>query len=292
MVASLLIMLREGIEVALILGIVAAYLSAIDKKDWMRQVWLGALAAVALSVTVGTVAYVTAGELSADASHAVEAVAALAAVGMLTYMTFWMRNQARHIKGKLHSHIDKAVAVGSPFALAALAFFSVGREALETVLFMFTVVKANGLSGPAFGASLGLAISGSLGYGIYKGGVRIDLRKFFSYTSLLLIIIAAGLLLSAMHVLIVEMGVLPPLVKEVWNIGRILPSESGQGAGLAGIGVFLHAVFGYQEAPSLLELLAYITYLTAALFFYFKPEANASASRKRYSEKSESRASA
>lgn len=291
MVASLLIMLREGIEVALILGIIAAYLNAIDKKAWMRQVWLGMFAALILGIVGGTVAYMTVGELQGKTGPMIEAATALVAVGVLTYMTFWMRNQARHLKGELQSRIDKAVAVGSPFALAALAFVSVGREALETVLFMFTIVKENGLAGSAVGASLGLAISASLGYGIYKGGVRIDLRKFFNYTSLLLIVIAAGLLMSAVHELI-EIKLLPPLINEVWNTGGILATKQAPGARFVGVGQFVKAVFGYRERPALLEIGVYGIYLALALYYHFKPAAKVAASKERFSENSESRANA
>lgn len=295
MVPSFLMILREGIEVALIIGIIGAYLNAIGKREWMLQVWVGMFAAIGLTVAGGAVAYYTISGLGtntdSDMAKAVEGVGALIAVGVLTYMTFWMRNQARHVKGKIHSHIDKAVAVGSPLALATLAFVSVGREAVETVLFMFSIVRENGATGTAMGASLGLAISASLGYAIYKGAVRIDLRKFFNYTSLFLIIIAAGLLMTAVHELI-EIKVLPPIVPEVWNTGGILATKEAPGARFVGVGQFVKAVFGYREHPALLEIGAYIGYLTLALYYHFKPETKTSASKKRFSEKSESQASA
>lgn len=264
MTTAYLITLREGVEAALIIGIIFAYLAMVGKREWFRYVWLGTGLAVLFSVVVGAIAFFVTGQLPHAWAQLIEGVASLLAVGVLTYMIFWMRKQSRYIKQELHDKIDKAIALGSPTALIALALATVGREGFETALFMFAVVKSSTAGAAAAGGVLGLATATVLGYLLYKGGLKLNLRTFFNATSVLIVLFAAGLLSYGVREL-QALGVIAPVVKQVWNMNPILSESSG-------IGSVLKIVFNYNANPSLVEAASYLLYLSGALLYYFKPE--------------------
>ncbi|MGH2711530.1 MAG: FTR1 family iron permease, partial [Actinomycetota bacterium] len=203
--ATFLITLREGIEAALVVSIILAYLNTIGRKDGHRTVWLGAGTAILVSIVAGFVLRISVGALSETsevAAEAIEGIGSLLAVGVLTWMIFWMRRQARYIRGALQDRVDLALGTQSTWALAALAFFVVVREGLETVLFLFGAIReeATGSVGLAYvGAALGLAVATVLGFLIYRSGVRLNLRTFFKVTGALILVVAAGLLASGIH---------------------------------------------------------------------------------------------
>lgn len=260
MIPAFLITLREGLEAALIVGIVAAYLVKVGRRDALPKVWIGVIAAVALSVIVGVAVVATIGRLPLIVQETIEGVAAIVAVGVLTWMLFWMRRQGRAMKGELEHGVDLALANGSVLALAGLAFVSVAREGLETVLFMAAVVSAAGAGlGPAFGAIAGLVVAFLIGWAIFIAGVRIDLRRFFSITGALLIFVAAGLCAFA----VAELGEAGLFANSgaVFNLGSVLPETSPLGAVLAGL-------FGYRSAPTILELIAYFGYLIPVIILF------------------------
>ena len=262
MLSSLLITLREGLEAALIIGIILAYLARTDNRQGFRQVWLGISLAVAVSLIAGVVIYFSAGELEGRAEQVFEGLALLTAAGVLTWMIFWMRKQAVNIKGHLHAQIQSALGSRSSVGLVVLAFVAVTREGIETVLFLFAATRVG--ESPilfAAGGLLGLAIAVGIGYSIYKGTSKLNLRLFFNVTSLLLILFAAGLLAHGIHEFH-EAGIIPPVVEHVWDINHILPEKST-------FGRFLAAIFGYNANPSLVEVVAYFAYLTLALGAYF-----------------------
>jgi len=264
MLSSLLITLREGLEAALIIGIILAYLARTDNRQGFKSVWLGALLGVLASIVAGVVIYLSAGELSGQAEEVFEGIAMFVAAGVLTWMIFWMRKQAVNIKAHLHAQIQSVLTSGSSLGLVILAFVAVVREGFETVLFLFAATRV--AESPVLfvvGGFLGLAIAIAIGYSIYKGASRLNLRAFFNVTSLVLILFAAGLLTHGIHEFH-EAGIIPPVVEHVWNINHILPEKST-------FGRFLTAIFGYNGNPSLVEAVTYFVYLTLVLGVYFRP---------------------
>jgi len=264
MLGSLLITLREGLEAALIIGIILAYLGKTGNRQGFKHVWAGTAAAIALSIAAGAVIYLIAGEMSGTAEEIFEGLAMFLAAGILTWMIFWMRKQAVNIKAHLHAQVESALTSGSSLALVLLAFFVVIREGIETVLFLFAATRV--AESPALftaGGLLGLAIAVALGWSIYKGSARLNLRAFFNVTSIVLIVFAAGLLAHGIHELH-EANVIPPVIEHVWDINHIIPEQSV-------FGRFLTALTGYNANPSLVEVIAYGLYLVAALVLYFRP---------------------
>src|SRR5215207_1983929 len=174
-------MLREGLEAALIVGIIAAYLVKIGRRDALPPVFAGVGAAVALSIIAGVAIVVTIGRLPLVVQETLEGAAGLIAVAVLTWMLFWMRRQGRAIKGELETGVQSAIQSGSTIALVGLAFVAVIREGLETVLFLLAIGSSAGASIGTVAAGLaGLATAVGIGYLIFAVGVRIDLRKFFT----------------------------------------------------------------------------------------------------------------
>ncbi len=264
MLSSLLITLREGLEAALIIGIILAYLARTDNRQSFKPVWLGTLLAVVASLIVGVAIYLLAGELTGRAEEIFEGLAMFVAAGVLTWMIFWMRKQAANIKTHLHAQIQSVLTSGSSLGLVILAFIVVVREGIETVLFLFAATRV--AESPLLftvGGFLGLAIAIVIGYSIYKGSSKLNLRTFFNVTSLVLIFFAAGLLAYGIHEFI-EAGIIPPLVEHVWDINHILSEKST-------FGLFLKAILGYNANPSLIEIIAYPLYLALALGSYFRP---------------------
>jgi len=264
MSSSLLITLREGLEATLILGIILAYLKKSGNRDAFRSVWLGTGFAIAVSVIVGSIIFFAASELEGRGEEIFEGVASLTAAGLLSWMIFWMHRQSANIRGHLHEQIQTALSSRSSLGLIMLSFVAVVREGIETALFLFAAATAEGSPGLyAFGGILGLGIALAIGIGIYRGASRLNLRSFFTVTSLLLILFGAGLLVHGIGEL-QEAGTIPPLVEHVWDSGPLLPEAST-------FGKFLTATFGYRESPSLVEAIAYFGYLGVALAGYFYP---------------------
>ena len=263
MFSAFLITLREGLEAALIIGIILAYLARSDNRQAFKQVWLGTGLAVFVSLIAGAVILVVAGELSGRAEEVFEGIAMFLAAGVLTWMIFWMRKQAAGIRGHLQSQVQSALATGSSFGLLALTFIVVVREGVETALFLFATTRVEESAVlSAVGGVLGLVVAIVIGYGLYRGASRLNLRMFFNVTSLLLIVFAAGLLAHGIHEF-QEAGVIPIVVEHVWDINHILPEGSG-------VGEFLKAIVGYNGNPSLIEVLGYGLYLVVVLTAYFR----------------------
>lgn len=266
MFGALLITLREGLEAALIIGIILAYLARTNNRQGFKPVWLGTSLAVVASLIAGAIIYVVAGEFEGRAEQIFEGTTILLAVGVLTWMIFWMRKQAANIRGELQAQIQSALTSGSSFALGTIAFVAVVREGIETVLFLFAANKvAESAASFTIGGLLGLAIAVAIGYGIYKGTAGLNLKTFFNITGLVLIIFAAGLLAASMgeyH----EAGIIPPVIEHTWDINNVINEEST-------VGQFLKAIFGYRASPSLVQVIAYIVYLAWALIAYFRPAA-------------------
>ena len=257
--ASFVIALREGIEAALIVSIVLAYLKQLGASDRSRLVWWGTGLAVALSVAVGTAIFIAGAEFEGTAEQVFEGLVTLAAVGVLTWMIFWMRRQGARIKSELQEKVDTALVAGG-LALAGLAFFAVLREGIETALFLFAAAKGTAVEGTAVapatqvtGAVLGLALAVILGVLLYRGGIRMNLRSFFRVTGLLLIVVAAGLFAYSLHEL-QEAGWLPFLETHAYDLSASLPDDEG-------VGAILRGLVGYNADPTWLEVVGWAAYL-------------------------------
>ena len=263
--AAFLITLREGLEVALILSIVLAYLNAIGRRDRHGAVWAGAGIAAAVSLVTGGIIFAVAGGLSDTAGEIFEGVAGLLAVAVLTWMIFWMRRNAINIKGELQGKVENALVSGSGVALASVAFFVVLREGLETALFLFSAFNATAET-PAVvtitGALLGMAVAAVLGVLIYRGGSRLNLRVFFRVTGALVLVVAASLLVYSIHELH-EVG--------AWSFLEdtgLLGAASGVSVVM---GAILQVIVGLDGDRTWLEVVAFVTYLVVTGILFFRP---------------------
>lgn len=255
--SALLITLREGLEAALIVAIVLAYLKRLGRESDFRTVWAGTGAAVVLSLIAGAIIFAAVGGLEGEAEEITEGVIALTAAGVLTWMIFWMGRQARHIKGALQAKVDAAVATGSAVALAAIAFVAVLREGLETALFLLsTSVGSESNTAQLAGGLIGLTIATGIGYLVYKGSRAINLRAFFRVTGILILFFAAGLLAKGIHEF-QEVGLIGSMAEHVWELDHITwlnPDEST-------FAEFMKGLFGWSAHPSIEMLIAYFVYL-------------------------------
>jgi high-affinity iron transporter len=255
--ASFVIALREGIEAALIVSIILAYLKQLGASDRTRLVWWGTGIAVALSAIAGAALFAADTEFEGRAEELFEGFITLAAVSVLTWMIFWMRRQGARIRTELHEKIDTALVSGG-LALAGLAFFAVLREGIETALFLFaaangTAVESSGVAAQLIGAALGLGLAIVLGVLLYRGGIKMNLRTFFRVTGWALIVVAAGLFAFSLHEL-QEAGLLPILEAHAFDISSSLPDDTGLGAILRGL-------VGYNANPTWLEVAGWLGYL-------------------------------
>jgi len=252
-----LITLREGLEAALIVGIVIGYLVKIGQGHRVRAAWSGVAAAVAFSALLAFGISAVGAKLEGRAEQIFEGVTMFLAVGVLTWMIFWMRFQARFLKVSLEKEVRAAATSGQTLALFGVAFVAVFREGVETALFLSaSAFAADGL-GTFVGAVLGLAVAAALGWLIYASTVRLNVRLFFNVTSVLLLFFAAGLLAHGVHEF-QEAGLLPMTIEHVWDINHILNEKST-------VGELLKALFGYNGNPSLLEVISYAVYWVVAL---------------------------
>jgi high-affinity iron transporter len=203
-----IVMLREGFEASLIVGIVLAFLNRTGRRQAFAAVWAGTIAALALSVTTAGLLFAVGAELEGRAEAVFEGSAMLFAASLLTWMIFWMRRQARTIKRELEQQVEHALAKQSAVALALVAFVGVLREGVETALFLFGTVEGSNKFLASTSATIGLAGAVMLGYLFYRGAARLNLRRFFTVTSVLLLVFAGWLLAQGLHEL-GEAGVLP-----------------------------------------------------------------------------------
>ncbi|MEA2558217.1 MAG: high-affinity iron transporter [Actinomycetota bacterium] len=264
--AALLITLREGIEAALIVSILLAYLRQLGRMDSARSILWGVLGAIAVSVAVAGVLFAVAAEFSGIGEQIFEGGTTLVAVCVLTWMIFWMRRQGGKVKGEIQHKVDDALA-GGGVALGTVAFAVVVREGIETALFLFGATEATqGKSGTlpgVVGGLIGLSIAATLGFLLFKGSVKLNLRTFFKYTGSIILVVSAGLLAFSLSEL-QEAGVLPGFGAKAFELSRSLPDASG-------VGSVLHALIGYQSNPTWLAVGAWFGYLIVFGFYFFRP---------------------
>lgn len=253
MFAAGLITLREGLEAALIIGIVLGVLRKLGHTDRSRSVWAGVLTAIVFSIVAGLAFNALGVAFEGRGEEIFEGVAMLLAAGVLTWMIFWMQRQGRQIQMELESDVRQAITAGSSWALFSLAFIAVVREGIETALFLTAAAFSATPLETLVGGALGLIVAVVLGWLIFAAGKRLDVRVFFRVTGVLLFLFAAGLVAHGVHEL-QEAALLPTIIEHVWDINPIL-DEDGP------VGTFLKALFGYNGNPSLLEVITYVAYL-------------------------------
>lgn len=258
--------LREGLEAALVVGILVAYLVKSDRREMLRAVWTGVGVAVALSVAVVIGLAVTSSTLDDAAEEAFAGVTSLLAVGFVTWMVFWMRSQAQSMRGELQGQLDRAMTLGTG-AVALTAFLAVGREGLETALFIWPVMKATG-SGDAtiIGAVLGIALAVLLGVLVYRRSVKLDLAKFFRITGIALVIIAAGVLAYGVHEL-QEVGVLPGEDALAWDLRSAFGVTEDSSSWYA---TLLEGTINFRAKMSVLEVIVYVAYLVPVMSLFLR----------------------
>lgn len=257
MAAAALIALREGLEAALIVGIVLVYLRKIGYLEGRRSVWLGVFAAVVASLGLAAVIQLVGMELEGRSEEIFEGATMFLAVGVLTWMIFWMRYQARLIKSSLERNVQVAVETGTKWGLMLVAFIAVFREGVELALFLSAAAFASDGQGTLIGAGIGLAAALLIGTLIYASTSQLNIRLFFNITSVLLLLFAAGLLAHGIHEF-QEAGLIPTINEQVWDTNPVLDENSS-------VGQMLKAVFGYNGNPSLEEVVAYFGYWIVVL---------------------------
>ena len=263
MLSTFIIALREGLEASLIVGILVAYLVKTGRGHHLRPLWTGVAVAITASLAFGAFLSYTSTELSSRGEELFAGTTSFIAVGFVTWMVFWMKRTARGLRDELHTKAETAVGSG-PIALALTAFFAVAREGLETSLFLYTNFKTVGaVSTATLGLLLGLALAIGLGIGIYKSAIRINLGKFFTYSGVALVVVAAGVLSYGIHEF-QEFGILPAPDAFVWDITSWMPKESFIAGLLAG-------TIGFDTTTSWLQLAGWIAYLGLTLNAYLKP---------------------
>lgn len=267
MFPSYLLSLREGLEVAMIIGIVLGALTKIRRNDLSPAVWLGTLSAIGFSILTAVVLTSFGMSLEGKAEQIFEGTTMLIAAGILTWMIFWMRKQARFLKGELEAGVNKAVASMNKSSMFWLAFIAVVREGIELALIITAAFFAGDQSQVAAntvqtisGTILGLGTAAFLGWSLFAATIRLDLRRFFQVTSIMLILFAAGLVAHGVHEFN-EVGWIPAVVEHVWDVNPILDETSVAGQ-------LLGTLFGYNGNPSLTEMIAYFVYLIVVSIFW------------------------
>ncbi|MEU8891072.1 iron uptake transporter permease EfeU [Streptomyces sp. NPDC048442] len=264
MFANYLTGLREGLEASLVVCILIAYLVKTGRRDALLPVWAGIGVAVLLALGFGAGLTYGSQELTFEAQEALGGSLSIVAVCLVSWMVFWMRRTARHLKSDLHGRLDAALQMGTA-ALVATAFLAVGREGLETALFVWASVRAlgDGTNGPLIGVALGLATAVLLGWMFYLGAVRINLAKFFTWTGAMLLVVAAGVLAYGVHDL-QEARFLGGLSSKAFDITEQIPPDSWYGTLLKG-------VFNFQSDPTVLQVTVWALYLVPMLVLFFAP---------------------
>lgn len=263
-VSNALIGLREGLEAALVVVILVAFLVKTDRRWALRPVWTGVAVAVLLSAGLAAALTFGTSRLSFQTQELVGGTASILAVGFVTAMVFWMRSAARTISGELKGRLDRALDLG-PLAVAIVGFLGVGREGLETAIFFYATTQAAGAgnSTPLLGWLVGIGAAVALGWFIYRGAVRIDLGAFFRWTGIALVVVAAGILAYGIHDL-QEARFLPGLTSLAFDVSGTIAPDSWYAALLKGI-------FNFTPATTVLQAVAWSAYVLVVLPLFLRP---------------------
>ncbi|GGS11450.1 MULTISPECIES: iron uptake transporter permease EfeU [Streptomyces] len=264
MFSNYLIGLREGLEASLVVCILIAYLVKTGRRDAVKPIWAGIGVAIAIAMGFGCALEFGSQELTFQAQEALGGSLSIIAVGLVTWMVFWMRRTARNLRSELHGKLDAALKLGTG-ALVATAFLAVGREGLETALFVWASVHAasDGTPRPLVGVALGLATAVLLGWLFYRGALKINLAKFFTWTGGMLVVVAAGVLAYGFHDL-QEADWVPGLNDLAFDISGAIPPDSWYGTLLKG-------VFNFQPDPTVVQITVWALYLVPVLGLFLSP---------------------
>ena len=277
MTANFLIGLREGLEATLIVVLLMAYLVKTGRRALIPRLWAGVAIAVAVSVAFGALLTFGPRGLTFEAQEAIGGGLSIIAVGLVTWMVFWMARTARTLGGELKSAVDK-VADGTGWGLAAVAALAVGREGLETALFLWAAAQSSSeTTTPLVGALLGLGVAAGLGYLLHRGVLKVNLTRFFTWTGVALIVIAGGVLAYGIHDL-QEAGILPGLHSVAFDVSAAIPPSSWYGTLLKG-------TLNFSPATTWLEATAWLLYVLPVLFFYTRINRTAAAPARRQESK-------
>ena len=262
MTANFLIGLREGLEATLVVVLLMAYLVKTGRRALLPRLWAGVGIAVAVSVAFGALLTFGPRGLTFEAQEAIGGSLSIAAVGLVTWMVFWMARTAKTLGSDLKSQVER-VAEGAGWGLVAVAALAVGREGLETALFLWAAAQSSGeTTTPLVGALLGLAVAAGLGYLLHRGVLKVNLSRFFSWTGVALIVIAAGVLAYGMHDL-QEAAILPGLHSLAFDVSAPVPPSSWYDTLLKG-------TLNFSPATTWLEAGAWLLYVVPVLFFYLR----------------------
>ena len=269
-VANFLIALREGVEAALVVGIIAAYLIKTGRRDALPRMWAGVGLAALLPLALGALLTWGPKTLTFQAQEIIGGVLALLAAGFVTWMVFWMARNARHLKGELEGQLEGALsgdARGNGVIL--IAALAVGREGLETALFVWATVRSAVEQQTALavvGVVSGLAVAVAIGWIVHRGAVRVDLRRFFVVTGVLLVLVAAGVVSYGVGDL-QEAGVLPGVMTHAWDVSASLPAQSSP---LHWLYVLGQAMFQANVQPTVLQVIAWWLYLIPTMTLFLR----------------------
>ena len=266
MLANFLIGLREGLEAALVVSILVAYLVKSGRRALLPRVWAGVGIAVAVSLAFGAVLTFGPKGLTFEAQELIGGGLSIIAVGFVTWMVFWMAAAARGLSGQLRGQIDRAAEAGR-WSLTVVALLAVGREGLETALFLWAATQAAardtaGTATPLLGAALGIAVAVVLGYLMYRGAIRINLTRFFTWTGAFLVVVAAGVLAYGVHDL-QEARFLPGLGTLAFDVSHVIPPTSWYGTLLKG-------VFNFSPATTVLEAVVWVLYVVPTMVLFLR----------------------
>ena len=265
MIPTFVITLREGVEASLIVGIIAAFLVKEGRRDALRQMWLGVGIAIVLCTAVAVILRVVGQDLPQKGQEGLETIVGLIAVAAVTYMIVWMRRHARGIKAELEGEAASALATGSTMALVGMAFLAVLREGFETTVFLLAAFQdSTDTTAAGGGAILGLAAAIAIGLGLYRGGVRINLTRFFRVTGLVLVFVAAGLLATAAHTAH-EAGWINGLQTQAFDLSWLVQPGTVSGSLLTGM-------LGLQPQPTVIEAVVYLAYAVPMALYVIWPD--------------------
>ena len=267
MFANFLIGLREGLEASLIVGILIAYVVKVDRRDVIGRIWAGVLVAVVLSIGLGFALEAITKAAGTDAEPFIAGFASIAAAAMVTWMIFWMAKTARSLKGELESEVASSLSAGG-WTLVIIAFLAVVREGAETSLFVWAAAQnADSSIRPLIGAVAGIIVSGLLGYLIYRGSLKINLSKFFLWSGLFLIVIAASMLVGGVGDLQSEAGILPFLTGTAYDFSNTIPENSV-------LFIVLRGIFGFHNSMSWLQLIVWIAFVAITMTTFVRKSVN------------------
>src|SRR6476469_587387 len=270
MLANYLIGLREGLEATLVVSILVAYLVRTDRRHLLPRIWTGVGLALGVSLAFGALLTYGPRGLTFEAQEAIGGTLSILAVGFVTWMIFWMARAARGMSGELRGQIDQA-ADGSRWSLVVVAVLAVGREGLETALFLWAATQAGtrdaaGSASPTWepllGAALGIATAVVLGYLLYRGAITINLSRFFAWTGGFLILVAAGVLSYGVHDL-QEAGILPGLNSIAFDVSGTIDPGSWYGTVLKG-------VFNFSPVTTALEATVWVLYVVPTMLLFVR----------------------